>query len=172
MIEVLALLDEKIVQLEAVDFCKGLKSQIENYFGFGFNTLYVAATYLDPCYKMILDKDLVNLSRVFIVKLLKKSYAEDIVEDTDENRDSVNLEPVESFVIPGFSRLSKQIANKSSSQRNDTQQSSSWARKLQKDLDLYETKALNCLEKVMKKAEERHCEKQAVLSNDDGKEGS
>ena len=118
MIKVLTLLDEKIVQLEAVDFCKGLKSQIENYFGFvlnhkkeGFNPLYVAATYLDPCYKMILDKDLVNLSRVFIVKLLKKSYAEDIVEDTDENRDSVNLEPVESFVIPGFSRLSKQIAN-------------------------------------------------------------
>ena len=116
MIEVLALLDEKIVQLKAVDFCKGLKSQIENYFGFvlnhkkeGFNPLYVAVTYLDPCYKMILDKDLVNLSRVFIVivKLLKKSYSKEIVEDSDENRDSVNMEPVESFVIPGFLRLSK-----------------------------------------------------------------
>jgi len=120
---------------------------------------------------MILDKDLVNLSRVFIVKILKNLYAEDIVEDSDENRDSVNLEPVESFVIPGFSRLSKRIANKSSSRRNDTQQSSSWARKLQKDLDLYETKALNCHEKVLNKAEGRHREKQAVLSND-GNEGS
>ena len=45
-------------------------------------------------------------------------------------------------------------------------------KKFQKDLDLNKTKALNCLEKVIKKAEERHCEKQAVLSNDDGKEGS
>ena len=178
LIEVLALLDEKILELEAVDFCTSLKNQIENYFGFvlnhkeeGFNPLYVAATYLDPCYKMILDKDLVNLARVFIVKLLKKSYTEDI-ENPDENGDSVNLEPVvESFVIPGFSRLSKQIANKSSSRRNDTRQSSSWARKLQKDLDLYETKALNSLDKVVNKAEERHREKQAVLSNN-GNEGS
>ena len=48
---------------------------------------------------MILDKDLVNLSRVFmvIVKLLEKSYAKEIFEDSDENRDSVNMEPVESF---------------------------------------------------------------------------
>ena len=36
---------------------------------------------------------------------------------------------------------------------------------------MYETKALNSLDKVVNKAEERHREKQAVLSNN-GNEGS
>merc|ERR1719186_38819 len=70
--ELTALLEEKVAAGQAKGFCQDLKREIIKYFKYvmdsesaNFNPVYIAATYLDPFYKLTLDDNMTKLSKVY-----------------------------------------------------------------------------------------------------------
>ena len=134
----------------ARSFCSGLKEELEKMFKFvldsedeDFNPLYVTTTFLDPFYKFTVAPTMIDAVNDFLKTLVKDSTAE-------ENNIQLRQEEGVSFIIPGLLNLSKNFASSGSVPR--LQSSSSVEMKLQKDVELYEMKAKQIVEKAIEVA--------------------
>lgn len=163
--ELFALLDEKISKREAPGFCKDLKEEMKKYFKFvldanfsDFNPLYIAATYLDPFYKLTLDEEMTEIAKDFILELVKEEQNDlnDNIRVVENKEKDVNLEQPK-FVLPGFSRLSENILKKSQGDADVGSNSVETVHSaLEKDFKLYDLRAKVVFCKAVNEAEKRH----------------
>ena len=132
------------------NFCRELKQEIIKAFQFvldaeaeDFNPVYVTTTFLDPFYKFTVPQPMIDDVYGFLKSLVRDSSAE-------ENSMQLSQEESVSFIIPGLLNLSKNFASSSAVPR--LQSSNSLDMKLQKDLELYELKAKQIVEKAIEVA--------------------
>ena len=159
--EMFALIDEKIEAKEAKAFCQDLKLEMTKYFKYvlekddqDFNPLFVAATYLDPFYKLVLSDEMIEVAKEFLIKLVKKET---------EARDPFMLEEVElvevqvtsKLVLPGLSRLSKDIMSKNKVVSGATRRSTNIDSVMLNEFENFERNAKKVFEKAVSQAEEK-----------------
>ena len=165
--ELMALLDEKIQKGEAKGFCKDVKSEVDKYFKFvtdaghfNFNPIYIAATYLDPFYKLTLDEEMNKLAKEYLVKLIKEEQSGDVAEEDMVEiplQETAVRQEEPKMVLPGFSRLSKDIMIKSKG--DGSEQVKTIEALVGREFELYEKKAKAAFAKAVNKAEQRHKKK-------------
>ena len=165
--ELMALLDEKIQKAEAKGFCKDVKSEVDKYFKFvidaghfNFNPIYIAATYLDPFYKLTLDEEMNKHAKEYIVKLIKEEQSVNVVEEDmmeEPLQETVVQQEEPKMVLPGFSRLSKDIMIKSKGDGSERVKTIEAI--VGREFELYEKKAKAAFAKAVNKAEQRHLKK-------------
>lgn len=185
--ELIALLDEKMQNGEAKTFCQDVKVEVSSYFRFAidadfydFNAIYIAATYLDPFYKLALDEEMTNNAKDYVKKMIKEEQEEVTADISEgENIDAVNQLETEApqnkpkFILPGFSRISQQIMSKSKGSGgggNRSNQLNTIEAELIRDFELYDKKAEAAFNKAVVKAE--HKLKEKFEDNTESEQGS
>ena len=115
LLDLFAHLDEMSLKPGMLRFCDKLENEIKKYFAHiidsnspDFDPTYIAATYLDPCWTVLLDEDQVEIAKNHLFELCKE-YTES--ENNNEPHDNTeeNDTPVSSLAFLNYRYVSKKL---------------------------------------------------------------
>ena len=161
LMEIIAHLDEISRKPLCKTLATDLKKNIKFYFKYltdpldiNFDPIVITATYLSPVHRHILNEDQNHIAEDHI-KTLLESYAQEVgaVAPIGETGDvEGELEEDESITIPGLKFLSKKIIKGTKSPTSDPSAA------LKQDLDQYNIKSKQVINKLMKSASHKEGE--------------